>query len=71
MGTLNIRLDDELEKNLARLAERQHKTKSEVVRDLLRKHIALAELRALRQKLIPYAEAAGYYTDEDIFRDFS
>jgi predicted transcriptional regulator len=71
MGTLNIRINDKLEKDLARLAKKQQTTKSEVVRELLRKHMALAELRALRRKLIPYAEAAGYYTDEDVFRDIS
>lgn len=71
MGTLTIRIDDKLEKDLTRLAKKQRATKSAVARELLRKHVALSELRALRQKLIPYAEAAGYYTDEDVFRDFS
>lgn len=71
MGTLAIRIDDKLEKDLMRLAKKQRATKSTVARELLHKHVALPELRALRQKLIPYAEVASYYTDEDVFRDLS
>lgn len=71
MSTLTIRIDSKLERDLTRLAKAQKKTKSEIAREMLRKHIALAELRDLRRQLIPYAEAAGYYTDEDVFRDVS
>ncbi len=71
MGTLTIRIDNELEAGLAKLAKDEHKTKSEVAREMLRRHLALARLRKLRQQAIPFAEAAGYYTDDDVFRDIS
>ena len=71
MGTLTIRLDDELEKDLEELAKSQHRTKSDLARDMLRKRIAVERFRALRRKALPLAEAAGYVSDEDIFRDIS
>ena len=69
MGTLTIRIDDELENDLEQLAKAQHRTKSDLAREMLRKRIAVEHFRALRHKALPLAEAAGYLTDEDVFRD--
>lgn len=69
--TLTIRLDDELARMLERVAKETRRTKSEVARDMLRRQGALVELRRLRAKAVPAAERAGYFTEEDIFRDFS
>ncbi len=71
MGTLTIRIDDRLEADLEAAAEREGKTKSELARELLRRYLLVRELDAVRERLRPYAEAAGYLTDEDFFRDFS
>jgi len=70
MATITIRLDDELDAALTRLAERTHRTKSDLVRDMLRRESARAELRRSNALLRPFAERAGYLTDEDFFRDF-
>ena len=59
MATLTIRLDDKLEREIARLAKRMGRSKSEIARE------------ALRRQAMPYAAAAGYLTDEDVFRDVS
>ncbi len=69
--TLTIRLDDELDAQLSRLAEAAHRSKSDLVRAMLRREAALAELRRSRAILKPYAVRAGYLSDEDFFRDFS
>jgi len=71
MGTLTIRIDDELENDLEQLAKSQHRTKSDLVREMLRKRVAVERFRELRRKALPLAEAAGYVSDEDIFRDIS
>lgn len=71
MGTLTIRIDDELEHDLEQLAKSQHRTKSELAREMLRKRVAVERFRDLRRKALPLAEAAGYLIDEDIFRDIS
>ncbi len=69
--TMTIRLDDELEKDLDQLAKSQHRTKSDLAREMLRKRIAVERFRELRRKALPLAEAAGYVSDEDTFRDIS
>lgn len=71
MSTLTLRIDDEMERQLEELAQSRHTTKSQVVRDMLKKNMALARFQALREQALPYAEAAGYLTDEDVFRDVS
>lgn len=71
MASLTIRLDDELDRTLTELARAQHRSKSDLVREMLRRQAARTELQKLREQLKPYAERAGYLTDEDIFRDFS
>jgi predicted transcriptional regulator len=71
MGTLTIRLDDKLDRELTRLAKRSGRTKSEVAREALRRQLSIQRFRALRSAAMPYAAAAGYLTDEDVFRDVS
>ena len=71
MGTLTIRIDEQLENDLERIARTQHRTKSELVREMLRKRVAVERFRELRRRALPLAEAAGYVSDEDIFRDIS
>lgn len=69
MSTLTIRLDEKLERALARLAKRTGRSKSELAREALRRQLAVQRFRELRRQAVPYAEAAGYLTDEDVFRD--
>jgi predicted transcriptional regulator len=71
MSTLTIRLDDELDAQLNQLAERGRRTKSDLVREMLRRQVALADLRALRLELLPKAEQAGYLTEDDLFSELS
>jgi predicted transcriptional regulator len=71
MGTLTIRLDDKLERELSRLAKKTGRTKSEVARDALRRQLSIQRFRVLRDAAMPHAAAAGYLTDEDVFRDVS
>ena len=69
MGTLTIRIDEKLENDLEHLARIQHRTKSDLAREMLRKRVAVERFRELRRQALPLAEAAGYLTDEDTFRD--
>ncbi|MBI4207156.1 MAG: ribbon-helix-helix protein, CopG family [Betaproteobacteria bacterium] len=71
MGTLTIRLDEKLDRELARLAKQTGRTKSEVAREALRRQMVIQRFRALRREAMPHAAAAGYLTDEDVFRDVS
>jgi predicted transcriptional regulator len=70
-SALTIRLDPEMEEQLDRVAKRSGRSRSEVVRDALRRQLAVAQFEDLRKRMMPFAEAAGYLTDEDVFRDVS
>jgi predicted transcriptional regulator len=71
MSTLTIRLDPKLDKELGRIARRTGRTKSEFARDALRRQLAILRFREVRAKVLPYAEAQGFLTDEDVFREIS
>ena len=71
MGTLTIRLDEKLERELARLAKRTGRSKSEVAREALRRQLHTQRFRALRNEAMPYAAVSGYLTDGDVFRKVS
>ena len=70
-GTVTIRLDARLERELDRICRRLKRTRSEVVRDALRREVSLLRFEANRRDLLPYGEAAGLLTDEDVFRRVS
>jgi predicted transcriptional regulator len=70
-GTLTIRLDKELEELLARASRKTGKNRSEIVREALRRQVRLETFEDLRRRIMPFAEARGYLTDEDIFAKIS
>jgi len=63
--------DDDFDAELQRLADESHRTKSDVAREMLRRQLQVALFEQVRERIAPYAEAAGYLTDEDVFRDVS
>ncbi len=69
--TVTIRIDEALGRRLDHAARRSGQSRSAVVRDALERHLALDQLAELRRRIVPFAEARGYLTDEDIFRDIS
>ena len=68
---VTIRLETELQQELDEVCEQLGRTRSEVVRDALRRQFRLMRFERARRRLIPYAEVRGYLTDEDVFRDVS
>ena len=71
MDTLTIRLPDDLKSDLQKLSREQNKPVSDLVRESIRQYVAVEKFRALRKKALPFAEAQGFLTDEDIFRAIS
>ena len=71
MTTVTVRLDPDLQRQLDQLSRRLGRTRSEIVRDALRRQLPLLDFEQIRRRLAPFAAARGYLTDEDIFRDFS
>jgi metal-responsive CopG/Arc/MetJ family transcriptional regulator len=68
---LTISLDKALKTKVERAAKQLKVSKSELVKKAIEKYIVKEEFRELRALLIPYAEKAGYFTDEDVFKDIS
>jgi predicted transcriptional regulator len=71
MNTITIRIPDELRSDLQKLSEEQNKPVSDLVRESIRRYVAIEKFRALRKKTLPFAEAQGFLTDEDVFRIIS
>ena len=71
MSTVTIRLDSKLQRELDRICKRLGTTRSELVRDALRRQLSLLQFEEARRRLMPFAEDQGYLTDEDVFRDVS
>lgn len=69
--TLTIRIDKELEELLDKAAKRSGRSKSELVREALRRQLSIESFQQLRKELLPYGEAQGWLTDEDVFHEVS
>ena len=70
-GTLTIRLGSDLERMLDRLCKRTGQSRSDLVRQAVRREVSLRRFEDLRRRVMPFAEARGYLTDEDVFREIS
>jgi len=71
MNTLTIRLPDDLRADLKKISREQNKPVSDLVRESIRRYVAVESFRALRRKALPFAEAQGFLTDEDVFKAIS
>lgn len=71
MNTLTIRLPDDLRADLKKISRAQNKPVSDVVRESIRRYVAVESFRVLRRKVLPFAEAQGFLTDEDVFKAIS
>jgi len=70
-NAITIRLDADLDKLLDQLCKQTGRSRSDLVRDALRRQLSLLRFETLRRRTLPFAEARGYLTDEDVSRDIS
>ena len=68
MDNLTIRIPNDLKKRLKNFCKKQNRPVGEVVRDSLRRYLAIERFQSLRRKTLPFAEAQGILTDDDVFR---
>jgi predicted transcriptional regulator len=69
MNTITVRLPDDLRNELRQISESESKPVSDLVRESVRRYVAVERFRQLRKKTLPFAEAQGLLTDEDVFND--
>ncbi len=53
------------------ISQEQRKPVSDLVRESIRRYVALERFRALRKRVLPFAEAQGFIMDEDVFKAVS
>jgi predicted transcriptional regulator len=70
-SSLTIRLDKELDALLTKASQRSGKNRSAIAREALRRQLRLEQFEEIRKRVMPFAEARGYLTDEDVFAQIS
>jgi predicted transcriptional regulator len=70
-SSLTIRLDKDLDALLTKASQRSGKNRSVIARDALRRQLRLEQFEEIRKRVMPFAEARGYLTDEDVFSQIS
>jgi len=66
-ATVTVRLDNDLDRQLAEASEALGRSRSDIVRDALRRQLSVLRFEKLREQVMPFAEARGYLTDDDVF----
>ena len=69
--SLTIRLPEDIRNDLEELSKAENIPISEIVRESIKKYITVQRFRRLRNKVLPFAEAQGLLTDDDIFKALS
>lgn len=69
--TMTIRISDELREELQEISKAEGKPVSDLVRESLQRYISVYRFRRLRNMVLPFAEAQGILTDEDVYRIIS
>jgi len=69
--TMAVRIPDELRKQLKEISQKEGIPVSDIVRESLKKYVLLYRFRKLRDIVLPFAEAQGILTDEDVYKRIS
>ena len=64
---ITIRLPDDLRKILDQISKKERLPVSDLVRESIRRYAAVYRFRQLRKRVLPFAEAQGLLTDDDVF----
>jgi len=65
--TITIRIPENMKIELEELSKSENKPISDLVRESIKKSLQISRLRKLRNQVLPFAEAQGILTDEDVF----
>jgi predicted transcriptional regulator len=66
-AAITVRLDKDTGRLLSRVVKLSGRSRSDVVRDALRRQLTIDLFEQLRRRVAPFAEAQGLLTDEDVF----
>ncbi len=65
-SAVTIRIEPDLQKLLDKVCKQSGRTRSDIVRDALKRQLSIIRFEHLRRQVLPFAEARGYLTDEDV-----
>ena len=68
---ITIRLPKKLQKELDIVTKGEKASRSEIIREAIARYLAVRRFKQLRKQVLPFAEAEGLLTDEDIFKAVS
>lgn len=69
--SITVRLPKGLQSQLKKISREDNVPISDLVRESLSRFIATRKFQRLRNQTLPFAEAQGLLTDEDIFKAIS
>ena len=67
-NTMTISLPPAVMREIARIAKAEGVSKSDVVRESVKRSLFIKNIDAIREWAVPKAQAMGVYTDEDVFK---
>jgi len=68
---VTLRLDEDLKRVLDKVCQHFGRSRNEIVREALERHLVQRTFEQLRRRVMPFAEARGYLIDKDVFKEIS
>lgn len=65
---ISVRLPEDLRRLLDEISESEDLPVSDLVRESIQRYVSVYRFRQLRRKVLPFAEAQGLLTDEDVLK---
>jgi predicted transcriptional regulator len=65
-SAVTIRLEPEPQKLLDKVCKQWGRTRSDILREALKRQLSIIRFEQLRRQVLPFAEARGYLADEDV-----
>jgi predicted transcriptional regulator len=70
-SAITVRLDESLQKRLESVSRKTGVSRSDIIRGALKRQLAILAFETHRETAMPFAEARGFLTDEDVFKEVS
>jgi len=62
-SAVTIRIEPDLKRLLDKVCRQSGRTRSDIIRDSLKRQLSMIRFEQLRCQVLPFAEALGYLTD--------
>ena len=65
-SAVTIRMEPDFRNPLDKVCKLSGRTRSDIIRDSLKRQLSSIRFEQLRREALPFAEARGYLTEEDV-----